>query len=424
MSGHEISRKLYSMATQCIPGGVSSPVRAFQHVGGEPVYFSHAQGAFLHDVDGNEYIDFCLSFGPHILGHSHPIVVSAIQQQVEKGVSYGACHAKEIELVQHILRAYPFLGKVRLVSSGTEAVMTAVRLARAFTGKSKVVKFEGCYHGHSDGFLARAGSGVASLSEASSKGVPPSVLQDTLIARYDSRESLETLFRRFRGQIAALILEPIPANFGLWIPEYEHIKAICSVAQAEGALILFDEVITGFRVGLAGATGYYDLKPDIVTLGKIIGGGLPLAAVVGRHEIMDQLAPLGEVYQAGTLSGNALAVTAGCAVLDFLFNQRTQVARFDKAADVFVSSLAGVLAPRFQVSSINSIFWIHQGSEMRQFPPEISEKNRREYAGLFQKALSSGIYLPPSPYEVSFLSLAHSPEILDSALGKLVECLK
>ncbi len=255
------SSELFERAKKVIPGGVSSPVRAFRHVDRPPVYFSHAEGPYLFDVEGNRYIDFCLSFGPHLLGHAAPTIAKVVAEQVKRGTSFGACHPKEVELAEQILRSYPFLQKVRLVNTGTEAVMTAVRLARGFTGRQKVLKFEGCYHGHSDGFLAKAGSGVADLAEATSQGVPGSLVHDTIIARYDDLSTVEAAFAQFGTEIAAVLVEPIPANEGLWIPSHDHIKKLVDLAKSKGALVIFDEVISGFRLGLGGATAYYVFRP-------------------------------------------------------------------------------------------------------------------------------------------------------------------
>lgn len=420
------SEKLFERALGKIPGGVSSPVRSFGHVGGTPVYFSHAKGAYLYDVDGNSYVDYCASFGPHILGHCPERVVSALQNQAAKATSFGACHPGEVELAEWILKAYPFLDKVRLVNSGTEALMTAIRLARGYTKRSKILKFEGCYHGHSDGLLAKAGSGVASLSESSSKGVPDSVVSETLIARWDSPESWEAHFKKYGGEIAALVLEPIPANYGLLVPERNTLVTLMRLAREAGALVIFDEVITGFRVGLSGATGLFDLKPDLVTLGKIIGGGLPLAALAGRKEIMDELAPLGSVYQAGTLSGNPLATAAGIATLSALF-ESPPYSDLETKTRFFVEGLKAIISKNglnFSVRSVGSLFWIHFGAPDSAFPPVISSEGAQRYASLFRYALEGGIYLAPSPYEVGFISTAHTQGILESTLNKLEAWVK
>lgn len=419
------SNDFFERAKKVIPGGVSSPVRSFKHVGTPPVYFARGEGAYLWDVEGKSYIDFCLAFGPHLLGHSPAAVVSAVQAQAAQATTFGACHPKEVELAETIIRAYPFLNKVRLVNSGTEAVMTALRLARGATNRHKILMFEGCYHGHSDALLAKAGSGVAELTEASSAGVTPSVVADTLIARLDQPETYRDFFRDHGKEIAAIIIEPIPANYGLYIPKREQLEELCRLARENGSLVVFDEVITGFRVGLGGASHFYDLTPDLVTLGKVIGGGLAVAAVVGTNAVMDCLAPAGPVYQAGTLSGNALGAAAGLAALNSLWDLKPQFNRFDSQCESFVAELRTVVGQYHpvQIRNLGSIFWMHFGSETTSFPPEISSESAKAYAEFFRRALREGIYLPPSPYEVSFISFAHTPEVLGAALERFRKCV-
>jgi len=415
------SHQLFENATRLIPGGVNSPVRSFKHVGTEPIYFTRGEGPYLFDVDGRRYIDFCLSFGPLILGHSAPQVVEALTTQAKSATSFGACHPAEVEMASLILKAYPGLDQVRLVNSGTEAVMTAIRLARGWTSRTKIIKFEGGYHGHSDGLLAQAGSGVAALTESSSRGVPESVVKDTLVARLDDLSSLSRLFESHKGQIAAVVLEPVPANYGLWIPEKAQLEEICRLARAAGALVLFDEVISGFRVALGGAVERYGLVPDLVTLGKVIGGGLPLAAVVGRREIMQKLAPVGDVYQAGTLSGNPLATAAGIAVIKTLMDRppyETLAARTARFASELERKLTSAGVPARVISSA-SLFWIELHPGPKTFPPVISAESHRAFASLFKFALERGVYLAPSPYEVGFLSTAHTDAVIDAALESL-----
>lgn len=403
-----------------MPGGVNSPVRSFKHVGGAPVYFDRGEGAELVDVDGKRYVDFCLAFGPLILGHSHPAVVRAIQEQAQKGTTYGACHPGEVDLAGLLLQGFPFLERARLVNSGTEAVMTAVRLARGFTGRDKVVVFEGCYHGHSDGLMAKAGSGLAELADATSKGVPKSVVADTIVLPFGDIDALEKTFAQYPEQIAAVLLEPVPANYGLLVPERELLQKLMSMTASHKALVIFDEVITGFRLSLAGASGYFDLKPDLVTLGKIIGGGLPLAAVLGRKEIMETLAPCGPVYQAGTLSGNALAAAAGKAALQMLWSLNPYELLASRTQKL-LEGLKPALEKRgpFLVRSVGSLFWICFQEQVSEFPPKMAEKALSEYRAFFKDALQRGVYLPPSPYEVGFLSVAHTDGVLDSVLNRL-----
>lgn len=416
------SKELFQKASQVIPGGVNSPVRSFKGVGGHPIYFQSAKGAYLYDVDGNEYIDFCLSFGPHIAGHLPATVVSAIREQLENASSFGACHPKEIELAELILKGYPFLGAVRLVSSGTEAVMTAIRVARGKTGRNKILKFEGCYHGHSDGLLAKAGSSVAELSESSSNGVPESIVKDTLSVRLDKWEEIEKAFQLYGKEIAAVILEPVPANYGLRIPLPQELEKICALARQNGSLVIFDEVISGFRLGLSGASGVYDLKPDIVTLGKIIGGGLPLAALAGKKEVMDVLAPVGDVYQAGTLSGNPLAVAAGVATLKLLFAEKPY-ATLEKRTKAFCTELQKILGDKAELLQMGSLFWFNFERSSNAFPPELSTAGKTKYGELFHRLLNEGVYLPPSPYEVCFTSMEHTDEVLQKTLESFEKCL-
>jgi len=414
------SSEWHRIALERMPGGVNSPVRSFKHVGGNPVFFQKAEGAYLTDVEGKQYVDFCLSFGPHLLGHSHPRVVAALKEQAELATSYGACHVKEVELAGLILAAYPYLHQVRLVNSGTEAVMTAIRIARGFTGKSKIIKFEGTYHGHSDALLAKAGSGVAELSESTSRGVPDSVVKETLMVRYDDLGSLEAMLEQHRDEVAAVLFEPIPANHSLWIPDKTHVKKCVELARRYGAVVIFDEVITGFRLGTGGASAWLGIQPDLVCLGKIIGGGLPLAAVVGKKELMSQLAPVGPVYQAGTLSGNPLASAAGIAVLSEIF-EKSPYAALEFSTQAFVMGLRDILGAwgEFQIRSLGSIFWINFGKEDKAFPPDISESGAATYRKFFKAALDAGVYFAPSPYEVGFLSLAHTPQVLNDVLDRL-----
>lgn len=414
------SENYFEQAQKVTPGGVHSPVRAFRHVGRAPIFFEKAEGPYLYDVDGNRYIDFCLSFGPHILGHSNPFVVNAIQMQAEKATSFGACHLRELELVRWILKGYPFFERVRLVNSGTEAVMTAIRIARGYTGRDKILKFEGCYHGHSDALLTKAGSGLADLAEASSQGVPQSAVADTLCARLDNFQTVRELFRKFPDKIAAILLEPIPANYGLWIPKRDTLDAIVRLARKHNTLVIFDEVISGFRLGKAGACEYWDINPDIVTLGKVIGGGLPLAAIAGKAEILDQLAPLGSVYQAGTLSGNPLATTAGCAVLEQLFTH-PPFEHLARLTQEFATALEASLQPfgAPTVRHLGSLFWINFSPESDSFPSVISSDSLKQFSRFYLHALKNGLYFSPSPYEVGFLSVAHSSSCLEEVIDRI-----
>jgi len=417
------SQALFQRAKQLIPGGVNSPVRAFRYVGRDPIYFDRGEGPYLFDVDGNRFTDFCASFGPLILGHSHPSVVSALINQVGKATTFGACHAKEVKLAELILKAFPYLDQVRLLNSGTEAVMTAIRIARGATGRPKILKFEGCYHGHSDGLLAKAGSGVAELAESSSSGVPESIVKETIITRFDSISSIEKVFKQYGSEIAAVILEPIPANEGLWVPLQAQLEEICMLAKLNGSLIIFDEVISGFRVGLGGAAAHYHLKPDLVTLGKIIGGGLPLAACLGTKHVMAQVAPLGPVYQAGTLSGNPLATAAGIAVLTELYN-KPPYEMLEKRTRKFVNRLKEEVLPDWDFAQMGSVFWMSRSKLTGAFPPVITDEDKKAYAKFFASALEAGAYFAPSPFEVGFVSASHTEDVLDETVEKLKKCQK
>lgn len=417
--GGATSKQWFERAKKIIPGGVNSPVRSLKWVGGDPVYFVRGEGPYLWDVEGKRYVDFCASFGPHLLGHSPSVVVEAVTTQVQLATSFGACHPLEVELAERLLRAYPFLDCARLVNSGTEACMTGIRVARGYTGRSKIVKFDGCYHGHSDGLLAKAGSGVAELAEATSKGVPPSIVADTLIAKLDDLSTVERYFAEHPKDIAAILLEPIPANDGLLVPSKAQLQSLFAIARKHGALVLFDEVIDGFRVGPRGAAGYYGLEPDLVTLGKIIGGGLPIAALLGRRAPMETLAPVGEVYQAGTLSGNPLAAAAGIAVLDEI-ERHPPFEELARRTEWFAHGLAEKLRKSaggpIHVRHVGSMFWLHFGEAPTAFPPPLSAAERDRFAAFFRQALAAGIYYPPSPYEVAFLSTTHTTAVLEDVL--------
>jgi len=421
------SQKWYDRASRLIPGGVNSPVRAFHHVGLSPLYFERGEGAYLYDVDGRKYVDFCLSFGPHILGHSNPEVVKSIIEQAPKSTSFGACHPGEVKLATLILSALPFLDRVRLVNSGTEAVMTAVRMARGFTGRPKILVFEGCYHGHSDGLLARAGSGVAMLSESSSQGVPASVVQETLVVKITDWAAIE---KAFEENIAAVLIEPMPANHGLYVNCPVWLKRLMDLAHEHGSLVILDEVISGFRMDSGGLSRKWALNPDIVTLGKVIGGGMPLAAVVAKEKVANCLAPMGSVYQAGTLSGNPLACAAGSTVLEIL-EKAPPFSELAKSTRVFAEMLEQVVTPwsrknfglDFSVTSYGSLFWPYFGKPSLEFPTTIDKTSKMAYAQFFSLALKAGVYFPPSPFEVSFLSIAHTEEVLEECLQKLKNLL-
>jgi glutamate-1-semialdehyde 2,1-aminomutase len=413
------SREAFAEAQQYLPGGVDSPVRAFKAVGGEPVVIARGHGSRLVDVDGNEYVDYMCSWGPLILGHAHPTVVEALQRAAERGTSYGASTEAETALARLIHEAMPSLELIRFVSSGTEATMSALRLARAFAGRDKIVKFEGCYHGHADGLLVQAGSGVATLSLPDSPGVPASYAQHTLLAPYNSTEAVRELFERWGREIAAVIVEPVAGNMGVVPPASGFLEYLREITHQAGSLLIFDEVITGFRVGLGGAQSLFGVQPDLTCLGKIIGGGLPVGAYGGRREIMEMVAPLGPVYQAGTLSGNPLSMAAGIATLRILGSPG-----FYDALENLGSALAEGLsdaARRAEVDLRVNRF----GSMMTPFftPDAVSDYDSAKrcdtdrYACFHQAMLEHSVYLPPSQFEALFVSSSHTQADLEATIA-------
>jgi len=402
----------YDEACQLIPGGVNSPVRAFRSVGGTPVYFRRGRGSRFWDLDGNEYIDFCLSWGPLILGHAFPRVVQAVQQAAEDGLSYGACHERELELARSALQAFPEMEEIRFVNSGTEAVMTALRLARGATARPLILKFEGCYHGHSDSLLVKAGSGLATAAISGSAGVPEMIASQTLVAPLDAPEVWKEMFRSYGSRIAAAIIEPLPANNGLLEQARENLSLIRQLTQEQGTLLIFDEVISGFRLHYGGYYQKIGITPDLVTLGKIIGGGMPVGAVAGKRRLMELLAPVGKIYQAGTLSGNPVALAAGIATLDELKDPGIYE-RLEKLGAVFDDELAPYAqkTPWLRWRRLGSMLWFHlaEGPIPRradQIHPEAILRFKR----IFLPLLQQGFYMPPSAYEIFFLCVAHTEE--------------
>ncbi len=402
------SQYLFNRAAQAIPGGVNSPVRAFKQVGGTPVFFQTASGSRFMDVDGNEYVDFCQSWGPLILGHARPEVVAAVQEAAARGLSYGACHAAEVELAELVLAAFPGYDRVRMVSSGTEAVMTALRLARGATGRELVVKFAGGYHGHYDGMLVKAGSGLATHGTASSAGVPAAVAATTLVAPLDNEAEVQRLFTEHGGNIAAVIIEPLPANNGLLVQRPEYLKFLREITKQHGALLIFDEVISGLRLHFGGYGQLLGIQPDLITLGKIIGGGMPLGAVVGPAAQLDLLSPVGSVYQAGTLSGNPVSLAAGLATLKIL-QQPGVYATLDELGQAFMDALEGSGVDSARAIRAGSIVWPYCASgEFPRSAAAISTVAMERFTRLYHPLLQRGYYLPPSSYEVLFISAAHS----------------
>ena len=419
------SNRFFGQAVKFIPGGVNSPVRAFKSVKRNPVFIKRAEGSKLYDVDGNEYIDFVNSWGPLLLGHSHPVVKEAVLKAVQDGTSYGAPTEKEIVLAEFIVEMVPSIEMVRIVNSGTEATMTAIRLARAVTQRDKIIKIEGCYHGHGDSFLIKAGSGATTLGEPNSPGVTKAVSQDTLIAPYNDVQAIEALYTAYPKQIAALILEPVPANMGVILPGNGYLQTLREITTKQNSLLIFDEVITGFRIRAGGAQEYYGVLPDLTTLGKIIGGGFPIGAYGGKKDIMSKMSPVGPVYQAGTLSGNPVAVSAGIATLQYIKDEQV-IKNVTRKAEKFFKQVATVLEAASQDLCTNSLG--SMGTMFFQKGPvtnyqEAIQSDTERFAVFFQHMLEQGIYLAPSQFEAMFLSLAHSEEDLEKTLCALEKAL-
>lgn len=413
------SASLFSEAQKHIPGGVNSPVRSFKSVGGTPVFMTKAMGAEIWDADGNSYIEYMNSWGPMILGHSHPAVVEALKRQVETATSFGAPTELETSLAELIKEMVPGLDLVRFVNSGTEACMSALRIARGYTKRNKFIKFSGCYHGHADAFLVSAGSGLATLSIQNTPGVPSSVTEDTLVARYNDLEQVEALFAQYPDQIAAIIVEPVAGNMGCVRPEKGFLESLRAACTANGALLIFDEVMTGFRLAPGGVQEKMNIKADLVTYGKVIGGGMPIGAFGGKKEVMQSVAPLGEVYQAGTLSGNPLAVTAGYSTLKELHDRPEIYQKIDGIGERLAKEIHGILKENGIEHSINqegSMLSVFFGSEAVHRIEDFEHVSIERFNQFFHHLLQSGIYLPPSAYETWFLSDALSESHIDKTL--------
>jgi len=415
------SAKLFQTAKQLIPGGVNSPVRAFRNVGGEPFFVRRAKGSRIEDIDGKSYIDYIGTWGPAILGHAPMSVINAVHEAAKNGLSFGIPNVLEVEMAQMVTSWVPSVEKVRMTNSGTEATMSAIRLARGFTQRDKIIKFDGCYHGHSDSLLVAAGSGALTQGEPDSAGVPKSFAAETIVLPFNDRNAVEEAFRTCGDQIAALILEPYPANAGLILPQPGFLQFLRTITQQYGTVLIFDEVMTGFRLGKAGVQGLENITPDLSCFGKVIGGGLPVGAFGGRADIMDHLAPLGPVYQAGTLSGNPLAMVAGL----------TQLHELDKAGayetlDAIGAHLQQGVESIFQKKGISHRF-NRVGSMFCLFFTDaeiinldsVKTQNLEQFRKLFWAMIDEGVYIAPSPYETGFLSLAHSREDIDETLEKL-----
>ncbi len=420
------SKRLYKTALSLMPGGVNSPVRSFNAVGGSPAFISKAKGAYTYDLDGNKYIDYMSSWGPLILGHSDPDVVRAIKQAAERGTSYGAPCEDEVAIAKLIVKSFPGIDMVRLTNSGTEATMSAVRLARAYTNRDYIIKFEGCYHGHADYLLVQAGSGATTFGTPSSPGVPKSFTDKTLLAKYNDFSSVEKLFEKYGDKIAAVILEPVAANMGVILPHKDFLKNLRRVTKKNGALLIFDEVITGFRLGMGGAQKYFGVTPDITCLGKIIGGGLPVGAFGASKKIMKMVAPIGPMYQAGTLSGNPLAMAAGLATLNKL-NKTSNYKKLRVLTDTLVEGLQDIIKKNEIKASINSLESMFTMFFTEPAPHDYKTAlacDTKKYSKFFENLLGTGIMFPPSQFEAVFLSLSHTEKDVDKTLNALYRSLK
>jgi len=420
------SQELHARASRVIPGGVDSPVRAFKSVGGEPPYIVRGQGARIWDADGNEYFDYVGSWGPLILGHAFPSVVEAVEKANRHGASFGACTPAEAELAERVIEAFPSMNKVRFVSSGTEATMSAIRLARAFTERKYIVKFEGCYHGHADSLLVKAGSGVATLGIPGSAGVLDEQARFTLALPFNSQPAVEEAFTKFKDQIACVIVEPVVGNMGCVPPARGYLEFLRKITAENGTVLIFDEVMTGFRVSFGGVQALYKIKPDLTTLGKIIGGGLPVGAYGGRAELMDMIAPLGPVYQAGTLSGNPLAMAAGIAVLHELKSHPEIYKQLEQRSAMLVDGVLAVAKKKnvaLTANRVGSMFtWFFQSGTVHDWDTA-AQSDTQAFGKFHQSMLERGVYLPPSQYEAMFMSAAHTDADIQETIAAATESL-
>jgi glutamate-1-semialdehyde 2,1-aminomutase len=423
---HNRSHDLFERAVRVTPGGVNSPVRAFKSVGGNPLFIQRAHGARLVDVDGNEYLDYVGSWGPMILGHAHPKVREAAHAAIENGTSYGAPTELEVRLAEKIVAAVPSVEVVRLVNSGTEAVMSAIRLARGFTGREKIVKFEGCYHGHSDGLLSKAGSGLATLGIPDSPGVPAGFAALTLSAPLNDLEAVEALFRQDGDEIAAVIVEPVAGNMGCVAPEPGFLEGLRAVTERHGALLILDEVMTGFRLAYGGAQERFGITPDLTTLGKVVGGGFPLAAYGGRRDIMEQMAPAGPVYQAGTLSGNPVAVSAGLAQLELLEDRAAYAILEERGAQLEfgLRRAAAETGTAWTINRVGSMITAFFTDRPVRSYEDARTSDTARFGAFFRAMLERGIYLPPSQFEAAFLSTAHTVEDVERTIEAARDALE
>ena len=418
------SEELYKIALDLMPGGVNSPVRAFGAVGRNPLFIDHAKGSYVYDVDGNKFIDYVCSWGPGILGHSHPEVLEEVVKACFDGLTFGAPTGKENQLAQLVQECVPSMEMMRMVSSGTEATMSAIRAARGFTGRDKIIKFKGCYHGHSDGLLVQAGSAALTQSVPDSSGDPASFAEQTLVALYNDKDSVRELFENNKDQIAALIVEPVAANMGVVIPDDDFLPFLREITEENGTILIFDEVITGFRLGVGGAQEWFGIKPDLSTFGKIVGGGMPMAIYGGRRDIMKNISPTGKVYQAGTLSGNPIATTAGIKTLEILRDHPELYTKIEantkKLAEAYKvrAEKQGIAIHVNQIGSLMSAFFT--GENVKDYAGATSS-DTKAYADYFNYMLENGIYVAPSQFEAMFISAAHSDEDIQRTIDVLTK---
>jgi len=420
------NEELFERAQRTIPAGVNSPVRAFRSVGGTPRFFARGEGAYLWDADGKRYIDYVGSWGPAILGHAHPETVRAVQETARHGLSFGAPTELEIEMAETLCVLLPSLEMVRLVSSGTEATMTALRLARGYTGRTKIIKFEGCYHGHGDSLLVKAGSGALTFGQPSSAGVPASIAGETVVVSYNDLAQVEDAFTTHPEAIAGVIVEPVAGNMNLVLPAPGFLEGLRALCDRHGAVLIFDEVMTGFRLHLQGAQGLYGVAPDLTTLGKVIGGGMPVGAFGGRRDIMEKIAPLGPVYQAGTLSGNPVAVAAGLATLRAIQapNFYAQLAARTRALTDGLARAATDLGVPFSAQAIGGMFGIYFAAAVPDSYAAVMACDKQRFNGFFHRMLDAGVYFAPSAFEAGFVSAAHSAADIDQTLALAWESLR
>lgn len=417
------SKDLFNQSQRLIPGGVNSPVRAFRAVGGTPIFFEKGAGAYLWDVDGNRYIDYVGSWGPAILGHAHPDVVTAVQRAAVNGLSFGAPTAAEYAMAEQICALVPSIEQVRLVSSGTEATMSAIRLARGATGRKKLLKFEGCYHGHADSLLVKAGSGALTFGNPSSAGVPPEVAADTVVIAYHDLAALEATFTAIGKELACVIIEPIAGNMNFVKPSHAYMHRLRELCTTHGALLIFDEVMTGFRVGLGGAQAHFGITPDLTTLGKVIGGGMPVGAFGGKRDIMANMAPIGAVYQAGTLSGNPVAVAAGLKTLALIQQPGfyEELSATTTALCEKLSAAAAAAGCAFSAASLGGMFGVYFSANLPTNYAEVMRSDRDRFNRFFHGMLAKGVYLAPSAFEAGFVSKAHTAADIDATAQRASE---